>query len=186
MAGLPAGVPAAHVGFLVFGSHGGPGEEPAAEGRVGNEADTELVQGREQHFDFTLEEGVLGLKNRDGLDGMGAAHSFRSGFTETEVRDLSGVDEFLHGSGDVLDGDAGVHPVLVEDVDVVHPEVAEAVVDDLADVLRPAVEPELSGEAELRRDDDIVAEVLHRVANDLLVLPQPYSSAVSKKVTPRS
>jgi Bacterial regulatory proteins, tetR family len=52
-----------------------------------------------------------------------------------------------------------------------HIEVAKAVVDDLADVLGAAVEPELVGEAELRRDHDLVAEASDRFAEDFLVLP---------------
>ena len=62
----------------------------------------------------------------------------------------------LDGAGDVLDRHVGVHSVLVQHVDVVGAEVAQAVLGDLEDVLGPAVGATRPGlaqiEAELGRE----------------------------------
>ena len=62
---------------------------------------------------------------------------------------------------------------------------------DLPDVFRPAVHalnlprwPNV--ESEFARDDDAVAHLPQRLADDLLLVNGPYTSALSKKVTPRS
>lgn len=78
----------AHVGLVVLpGWFGSAGEEAAAEGRVGDEADAEFLQEREQLLDVAFEERVLGLQHRDRLDGVRAADGFRPCFAESEVAD---------------------------------------------------------------------------------------------------
>jgi DNA-binding transcriptional LysR family regulator len=50
------------------------------------------------------------------------------------------LNQFLHRAGDVLDGDVGVDPVLVQQVDGCHTQSLQHCVDNLANVLRPAVD----------------------------------------------
>jgi hypothetical protein len=93
---------------------------------------------------------------------------------QAEVLHLALGDQVADHAGDLLDRNGGVGDVLVEEVDVVAPQVAQAVLGDLADVFRAAVEggaERLGGhvEAELGGEDHLVAEVLDRLAEEDLV-----------------
>ena len=173
---LEAGVVLAPV---VFGDVGGglkaSGEESAAEGRVGDEADAELAAGGEDFvFWIAGPEGVFGLEGRDGMDLGGAAEGGGSGFGHAEVADFSGGDELGHGSKGVFNGDVGIDAVLVVEVDVVEVEAFEAGVAGLADVFGAAVDAEefavgAAHVAELGGEDDVVAAVADGAADELLV-----------------
>ncbi|GAA1728738.1 hypothetical protein GCM10009809_25410 [Isoptericola hypogeus] len=81
-------------------------------------------------------------------------------------------DQLADRAGDVLDGHVGVDAVLVEQVDPVGAQSPQRRVRDASDLLGPAVEaalPALDVEAELRGDDDLVADGLERLAHELLV-----------------
>ena len=75
--------------------------------------------------------------------------------------------------GDVFDRHVGIDPVLVEEIDAVGLEPLQRGFGHLADVLRPAVEAGLLAvlelEAELRRDDDLIANRPERFADELFV-----------------
>lgn len=79
VAGLPARIGLAEVGGVVLccGLRG-TGDEAAAEGRIGDEADAELLKDREELLDVALEERVLGLQDRDRLDGVRLADGLRA------------------------------------------------------------------------------------------------------------
>src|SRR6478752_6105594 len=109
---------------------------------------------------------------------MGAANGGRSCFGQPEVPDLAGADELLHGARDILDGHLRVDAVLVEQVDDVGAQTPQGAVDRGTYVLGPATDPALMSalverEAELRRDDDLVADRLQGLTNDLLVRERP-------------
>ena len=94
------------------------------------------------------------------------------------MADLPGFDQSLHGAGDVLDGDGGVDAVLVEQVDGVGPQALERPVDGGADVVRSARDPGLPAllvetEAELRGDDDLLADRCERLTEQFLVVDRP-------------
>ena len=91
------------------------------------------------------------------------------------MADLARLDELLDGAGHVLDRHVGVDAVLVEQVDDVGAQPPQRAVDRGADVLGPAADAALvavvvEGEAELRRDDDLVADRRESLPDDLLVL----------------
>ena len=96
-----------------------------------------------------------------------------------KYRTLPSSIRLAHRARDVLDRHVRVDAVLVEHVEDVGLQVAQAVLGDLADVLRAAVRPVPGGllgskvEAELRRDHDLVAERRDRLADDLLVEARP-------------
>src|SRR6185312_1957401 len=86
--------------------------------------------------------------------------------------------EVLHGSRDVLDGNVGVHPVLVVEIDDVDAEPPEGSVGGLPDVLGSAGQTGLAslvveGEPELGRDDDPIANRGQRLPHELLVHERP-------------
>jgi hypothetical protein len=57
------------------------GEEAFAERAVGDQADAELFEQRDDFgFGLAPPEGVLGLERGDGMDGVGAADGLSSGF----------------------------------------------------------------------------------------------------------
>ena len=153
------------------------GEEAAAEGAVGDEADAELANGGEYlGFNVALPEGVLGLESGDGVDFVGAADGGRGGFGEAEVLHLSRVDELRHGSDGVFDGSVGIDAVLVVEVDVIDAETLQGGVAGLLDVLRFAGDgPEagiifLADVGELGREEDLVTARFDGAADELLVV----------------
>lgn len=85
------------------------------------------------------------------------------------MADLPVLDEVLESCRDVLDRDFGVLAVLIDQLDVVDPEIAQTVVDDLPDVFGTAVAPEVRPDAKLRGQDHLVAEALYGTAQDPLV-----------------
>ncbi|GAA3733534.1 hypothetical protein GCM10023082_33640 [Streptomyces tremellae] len=105
---------------------------------------------------------------------MGAADGVGPGFAQPEVPHLAFGDQLADRARHVLDGHIRVDTVLVEHVDVVGAQVAEAVLGDFADVLGTAVggTPEVGGiaqvETERGGEGDVVAEVLHGAAEQLL------------------
>jgi hypothetical protein len=98
----------------------------------------------------------------------------RARLRESEIPDLALSDEIANRSGNVFDRHLWVDPVLVEQVDVVRPEPLQHLVDDLADVLRPAVESSrIEVKTELRREDHLIADRLERFADEGLVRVGP-------------
>lgn len=144
---LPARVDVTHIGGVVgAGGLGGAGDDAAAQRGVGDEPDAQLPQDREQLLDVPLEQRELSLQDGNGLDDMRAADGLRAGLAQAEVFHLARVDQLLDGSCHILDRHLGVDAVLVEHIDVVDAEVAQAVVGDLADVAGAAVESAAEGE----------------------------------------
>ena len=173
----------------IGGAGDGAGEEAATEGAIGDEAYAKFADCREDlGFDVALPEGVLGLEGSDGVDGVGAADRGDGGFGEAEVADLSGMDEFGHGTYGVFDGGGGVDSVLVVEIDVVEVEALEGGVAGGFDVLRPAAEapiawvifpaevPELGGE------EDLVAAGADGLADEFLVVAHAVDISGIKKV----
>ena len=87
-------------------------------------------------------------------------------------------------------GTFGIDAVLIEEIDRVGLEPLQRRLGDLADVRGPAVQTRLLAvlelEAELGRDDDLIAHGRQRFADQLFVRERPVPSAVSKNVTPPS
>ena len=133
--------------------------------------------GRIVGLGFAPPQGVLALQGGDRLDGVGAAENLDTGFGQAEVGDLAGVDEFLDGSGDILDRHVGIDPMLVEQVDTVGVEPTQGVLDGGADVVGPAVQAggavAVEGESELGGDHHVVADVGQSLADELLVGERP-------------
>ena len=86
---------------------------------------------------------------------------------------LAGRDELGDRAGDVLDRDARVDAVLIEQVDRVDPQPAQRRVGDPRDLLGAAVEPDrptvLDAPPELRGDHDLVAQRGEGVPDELFV-----------------
>ena len=110
---------------------------------------------------------------------MGAPDRLGRSLAEAEVLHLAGLDELSHRPDRLLDLDVRVDPVLVVEVDVVHPQALEGTVDGLADVLRRAIDGAegryVTGDCvvqvalELAGDHVLVALALDRPADQLLV-----------------
>ncbi len=89
---------------------------------------------------------------------------------------LAGGNQLLHRPRHLFDRDLGIDPVLVQEVDRLDPQPAEGVLDDVADVFRPAVEAGparlavgVGTEAELRGDHDLVPDRRERLAHEFFV-----------------
>ena len=77
-----------------------------------------------------------------------------------------------------------VDPVLVEQVNAVGAEPLQHLVDDLADVVRSAVQSSrVELETELRGQNDLVADRFGASPTRTSLVKGPYASAVSKNVT---
>jgi hypothetical protein len=162
--GAEAREPAPHVGAVE--RHGGgdlPGEEALTERAPGNEADPELLARRQDfRFGISRPERVFALDGSHRLDGVRPSDRLCAGFGESEVFDFAFRDQVSHGAGHLLDRDARVDAMLIEQVDAVGPQTHERSLGHMPDVLWAAVEaPPLPGvridvEAELCCDHDPV------------------------------
>src|SRR4028119_2304759 len=108
------------------------------------------------------------------MDLVGLADGLRCGLGDTQVTYLPGLDELLHRAPRFLYGSLGVHPVLVVEVYVVHPEPLQRVVAGLPHIIRRAVHPEeasvlASLVAELCGKGYLIAPVGDGLADELLV-----------------
>lgn len=92
------------------------------------------------------------------------------GLGQTQIPNLARLDVLRHRADHVLDGHSRVRTVLVEHIDRVDAEVAQAGVDDLADVFGTRVGPERPGESELRGDHDVVTHRSQGAAEQPLAL----------------
>src|ERR1700733_2355375 len=143
------------------------GEKALAQRAVGHEAEAEFGQ-RGQHpglwaLRFAPPQGVLALYGRHRLHGVGTANRLGRRLRHPEVLYLPTIDQFLDGSRDVLDGNLGVDPVLVQQVDGVYAQSAQRIVGDLFDVLGPTVQPRdiavgAEGETEFCCDHNLSGE----------------------------
>ena len=90
---------------------------------------------------------------------------------------LPSLNQVLHRAGDVFDRHVRVDAVLIEEIDPIGPEPLQRRLGDLADVRGPAVQAGLLAvlelEAELRRDDDLIANRRERFADELFVRERP-------------
>jgi hypothetical protein len=93
------------------------------------------------------------------------------------VFDFAFADQVLDRARDLLDRHVGIDAVLIEQIDPIGLEPRERRAGDLADVRRSAVQPRLLPafelESELRRDDDLIANVRERFADEILVRERP-------------
>ncbi len=163
------------VELRVFGD--GAGEEAAAEGRVGDEADAELAADRDDFgFGVALPKGVFGLESGDGVNFVGASDGGGGGFRKAEVFNLASFDELGHGADGVFDRGVGIDAVLVVEIDVIEAEALERSIAGLADVLGLARDAPEGGVfsfaeiGELGGEKDFVAAGLDGVADQLFVV----------------
>ena len=106
---------------------------------------------------------------------------------------LALLDQLLHGSRHVFNGNLGVYAVLIEQIDGIDFEPLERAFDDLLNVLWPAIQATPSRFAvesrfvtKLGRYYYLPAEGQERVAHEFFICVRAITSAVSKNVTPRS
>ncbi len=151
------------------------GQEAAADRAVGDEANAQLADGRQDlTLHITRPEAVLGLQRGDRVGGMSAADGGGRRLGEAEVAHLAGGDQLAHGADGLLDRNLGVHPMQVVQVDVVDTEAGKRCVARLRHVGRIAVDPEKRSVvtpdvAELGADDHQVAAPGERLADQPLV-----------------
>ena len=111
-----------------------------------------------------LPERVLGLQGADRMHGVRPADVGGAGLGEAQVADFAGPDQLGHGADDVLDRHGRVDPVLVQQVDAVGVQPPEGRVDDLADVLRPAVDARSRPSAPIRKPNLVASSTRSRRA----------------------
>ena len=156
-----------------------PGEQAVAERRVGDEADPELAQQRQDlRLHVAGPQRVLGLKRGDRLHGVCAADGLGGGLGEAEVQHLALGDQVGDGLRGLLDRGVRVDAVLVEQVDVVGAQALERPFDRGLDVRGTAVDHAgaaagVGDEPELRGDLDLVTAALDGLADDLLAQERP-------------
>jgi hypothetical protein len=146
-------------------------EKAAAERAVGDEADPELADRRQDLvLDVASPERVLALQGRDRVDGVRAADRLRGRLRETEIADLPLLDELGHRPYRLLDRRVRIDAMLVVDIDVFGAEPLQRGVTGGEDVLAVAADAEpfaflVADAAELCREHDLVAVILDRAAD---------------------
>ena len=100
---------------------------------------------------------------------MGAADRLGAGFRQAEMPHFAFLDQLFHRAGDVLDRHLRIDAMLIEQIDRLDAQAPQRPLDDLSDVVGPAVEAVRSRredrEAELGGDDDLAAERRQRLAD---------------------
>ena len=162
---LAAAVVRRKVGELVDLS----GEQAAPEGRVGDERDPQLAQGRKGLLRLhAVEQRVLHLYGGERMDLLRAADGRRRRLREPEEAHLAGLDQSRHRAH------LGIDAVLVIEVDHVHAEALETRVARLRHPLGPAVDAgravRLAHVAELGDDHGALAPAAQRLAEQRLVV----------------
>ena len=154
------------------------GEQAAREREVGHEAHVQSLRER-QHvvLGFTLEQAVLVLDGDEPRPAVRLRQLVGLGqLLGGEVRASDGArqplrHELLHRPERLRDRRDPVGAVVVEEVDVVHPQALERRAERPARVLARAVEPVAHVVAELGRQHDAVAAALEQLAEEALAVP---------------
>jgi hypothetical protein len=153
-----------------------PGEKTVAERRVGNEADAQLAEQRQELvLRITGPEGIFGLQRGDRMHGVSPPDCCGAGLGKADVADLALDHQLGQGADGVFDGCLRVDPVLVVQVDVVGAEPLQRPLDCDADARGAAVEDtgaatRVRDDAELRCEYDLGAAALDGPADQLLVV----------------
>src|SRR5215213_4492972 len=150
-------------------------QEAATQGRIGDEADAELSNGRQYLLlHMPSPQAVLGLQGSEGMHRMRSPYRLGCRLRDAEVAHLACLHQLRHGAPRLLDRSVGVHPVLVVEVDVVHTEAPQGSLASPPHVLGLAVDAQpraifLSLVAELGGEGDIVTPVGDSLTEELLV-----------------
>ena len=155
----------------------GAREEALAERTERHEPDAERFECW-QNVLFVLSgpQRVFALHGGDRLHRVCTTDRARARLGQTEVLHLACGNQVADSSRHIFDGHVWIDAVLVEQIDRVDPEPLQRSFDGLADVRRLAVETNplraavrIELEAELRGDDDPIAEWLERFAHEVFV-----------------
>jgi hypothetical protein len=109
----------AEIGFVEFSAFADlAGEETFPKRTEWNKPDPEFLE-RRDHLRFWLSppEGIFALKCRNRLHCVRATDSTNSCFRKSEVLHLTLLNQFLHRSCYLLDGDIWIDTVMIEEVD---------------------------------------------------------------------
>jgi hypothetical protein len=91
-----------------------PGEETVAERKVGNEADAQLAQQRQELvLRIAGSEGIFCLQRGDGMHGVSTPDCGGASLGKADVADLAFDHQLGHGADGVLDGSLWIDPMLV-------------------------------------------------------------------------
>ena len=102
-----------------------PVRKPRPSGRVGDEADAELAQRRQDlGFDVARPQRIFGLDRGERMGLVGAADGVGAGLAQAEVAHLALLDQPRHGADRVLDRHVGIDAVEVIEIDDLDPRCA--------------------------------------------------------------
>ena len=111
---------------------------------------------------------------------MGPANRLRCRFGQAEVPDFAFGDQVADRSGNLLNGNIRIDPVLVEQVDRIHIQSFERCFCDFPDMFRPAVQlsplsafVRIGGKTEFCGDNDVFSERGKRFPDQFLVRERP-------------
>ena len=152
------------------------GEEAAAQRRVRHERDAQLAAHRQRLLALlAIQQRELRLDGGEGVHRVTPADRRGRRLAETDRARLAPLDQPRHRAHGLLDGHARIDPVLIVEVDHVHPQPLEARVAGLGHVLGPSVDEVAAPGgildlAELGGDEHLVAPAPDGLADQLLVL----------------
>ena len=108
---------------------------------------------------------------------MGATNRLHAGLGQTEMPDLAFANQIADRARDVFDRHVRIDAMLIEQIDSVGLEPLQRCLGHVADVGGPAVEARLLAvlelEAELRGDDDLIANRSERLSDEFFVRERP-------------
>jgi hypothetical protein len=134
------------------------------------EADSQLLAGRTHAVPFSLSfhEREFGLNGGHRLHRVRSADCFRTRLREAEVQHLALLDEIFDRTSHLFDRYGWIHSVLVIEIDAIGSKALEGALNDLREVVWPAVETTgFDVKAELACDAHSVTEGRERFANKI-------------------
>src|SRR5205085_12423540 len=154
------------------------GEEAARQWEVRNQAESELLERRnELGLDVTLQQRVLVLGRDERrpatrvCEAVGSAHLGGGEVRRADVTHLACFDELFERAEGLLDRRDAVGTVVLVEVDVVGAESLERAVDRAPDVRGGAAGRIAATPAEFRRDQDLLTAAGERPPEEELALP---------------
>ena len=112
------------------------GQKSSAQWAVGEKPIAESAASFEHTvlFGIACPERVLRLHGGDGVHGVGLAKRRGGHLRKADVPHLARAHEIGHGPHGVFDGDLGVDPMILVEVDVFDPEATQAAVDGFSNI----------------------------------------------------
>ena len=162
-------------------------QQPAAERRIGDVANTQLLARRQNVFlGFAEPQRVFGLQRGERMFRIRAAQRFRRRLANTDEAHLAARNQFAHRAHGFFNRHMRINTMQKVDVDHIEPHALQTLVTALMHILWPAVGGFFAvGQidvAKLGGDHHVIAAALQRTRQQRFVTRLPVSIGAVEKI----